>query len=424
MCFPHRTPRQHGAPGPGPASLAGLALAGLLAACGPADGDDSPTAGGPTLRDSAGVRLVLHPAPGAGASGARAPRHRLEGVRTLDGAALGGFGRIRALAVGPAGAVHVLERGSRRISIWDREGRLVRSFGGVGDGPGEFRSPAYLRVLDDGRVLVGEMLPARLHRFGRDGRVESTVRLPQPRGTGVVGGLAEWRANGKGTVRVRVALLSPTAPEGTRHVLLAVDADATVRDTLLTWTQPGSTARLPRVFEPHWSWRLGPDGQIYLSRGGSYEIRRYGPRGRLRGVIRRAVTPVPVDADLRRRAVEQFVAGMSRGGAPEAVLRSVEDEIEVAPHLPAVSDLWLSEPEGEVWVGVPEPAPGQALVRVGAFDRFGADGRFLGRVAAPRRFRLMAVRGGLAYGVWKDPLDVEHVRVYRRRADGTTAGEG
>jgi hypothetical protein len=42
-------------------------------------------------------------------------------------------------------------------------------------------------------------------------------------------------------------------------------------------------------------------------------------------------------------------------------------------------------------------------------------GQLLGRVLLPARFKLTAIGADRVYGVWKDPEDVEHVRVYPLR---------
>jgi len=58
--------------------------------------------------------------------------------------------------------------------------------------------------------------------------------------------------------------------------------------------------------------------------------------------------------------------------------------------------------EGDVWA---------ERYAYGAFDVYGPDRVFLGRVEVP--VMLTQVTGSKLVGVWRDELDVEHVRIYR-----------
>ena len=49
--------------------------------------------------------------------------------------------RNTTVTLGPNGQIFVLEYSSDRVVVFNRDGEFVRSFGGAGEGPGEFRSP-------------------------------------------------------------------------------------------------------------------------------------------------------------------------------------------------------------------------------------------------------------------------------------------
>lgn len=350
-------------------------------------------------------------------------------VLTLDGAPAGGFGRIAGLSVGPGGQVHVLDRQASRVSVWSASGRLLRTYGGKGGGPGEFRAPARVRALDGGGAVVGEMLPARLHRFDVSGRPLWSWRVEPGRGGGRVGGLAEWRITPAGQIRLRLALLSLAPADSTSNVVLALDSTAAVADTLLRWRQPGSPFRPPPVLSPRFSWEVSGE-QMWTSPGLPYVVRRHGPGGEVVDSIRRDLPAVPVGRDLASRAREAFVRNLSASGAPPAMVESLGSRLEVAAELPAIAGLWISRPGGELWVGRPRPTSGgDRLLRIGSYDVYSPGGRPLGRVMSPSpRFRLHEVRAGLLYGVWEDHLDLQHVRVYRpgatfvRPADAPSTG--
>lgn len=353
--------------------------------------------------------------PGEGtAPGPARPLREVALVLTLDGGPAGGFGRIGSLSVGPGGRIHVLDRQTSRVSVWSTSGDLLRAYGGKGAGPGEFRAPLRVRALDGGGAVVGEMLPARLHRFDARGRPGGSWTVEPGRGAGVVGGLAEWRIDPAGQVRLRLALLSLTPADSTPNVVLALDSAGAVVDTLLRWRQAGSAFRPPPVLSPRFVWQVSGE-ELWTSPGSPYVVRRHGPGGQVVDSIRRRIPAVRVDRDLASRAREAFVRNLSAAGAPAGMVRNLRSRIRVAAELPAITGLWISRPGGEVWVGRPQPTSGgEELLRVGSYDVYSPDGRLRVRVASPSpRFRLHEVRSGLLYGVWKDALDVEHVRVYR-----------
>ena len=102
-------------------------------------------------------------------------------VGSLQGGDWDTFGRVTAAAFDGSGNLYVLDTQSAQISVVDLQGNLVRQFGGVGEGPGEFDGDASpvltFTVLHKGRTAVHD--PGRGHfvLFGSDGEFERLVRL-------------------------------------------------------------------------------------------------------------------------------------------------------------------------------------------------------------------------------------------------------
>ena len=81
------------------------------------------------------------------------------------------FNRPTNLAVAPSGDLYVTDGyGNARVHRFAADGRLVRSWGAPGGGPGEFRIPHGIAVLADGRVLVTDRENDRIQVFDPDGR--------------------------------------------------------------------------------------------------------------------------------------------------------------------------------------------------------------------------------------------------------------
>lgn len=60
-----------------------------------------------------------------------------------------GFSRISDVLAAPDGTVLVLEGAAGEVRNYDSDGRLIRTFGGRGEGPGEFERPGTFGLVDD-----------------------------------------------------------------------------------------------------------------------------------------------------------------------------------------------------------------------------------------------------------------------------------
>ena len=111
---------------------------------------------------------------------ADARSHRVVAL-TLDGSrrdVLGGrgsepgrFNFPTAVAVGPAGGLHVLDSLNFRVQVLEPDGTPRLVFGIAGDGPGTFYRPRGLGVDEQGRVYVADALFDNVQLFDREGRL-------------------------------------------------------------------------------------------------------------------------------------------------------------------------------------------------------------------------------------------------------------
>ena len=61
------------------------------------------------------------------------------------------------------------------LLIYDAEGRFLRTFGGAGQGPGEFRAPGRVRLGTGGNLLILDILNRRITRVSGEGELVRTV---------------------------------------------------------------------------------------------------------------------------------------------------------------------------------------------------------------------------------------------------------
>jgi len=101
-----------------------------------------------------------------------------------DGAGLTTFGRAGAgngefnapwdVAVDPAGGINVVDRGNGRIQVLDAGGAFLRQFGTPGSGPGRLNQPQGIAIDGSGRIYVADTGNQRVQRFRGDGTLDTT----------------------------------------------------------------------------------------------------------------------------------------------------------------------------------------------------------------------------------------------------------
>ena len=85
-------------------------------------------------------------------------------VRVIEG-----LNRPWGVAINSKGYVIVTECVSHQVSVYDREWRKIRSFGGKGKGDGRFNQPKFVTVDGDDNVYVADCENHRIQKFTSDG---------------------------------------------------------------------------------------------------------------------------------------------------------------------------------------------------------------------------------------------------------------
>lgn len=108
---------------------------------------------------------VVRNAPSHGADTLRA----IDSIGVLSGDSCYVFGHIMDAAPLPGGGLALLDRITCRVSLFDGNGEFLRSFGRMGEAPGEFQLPIRFAVLPSGNVVVGELLNGKVTLLDPDG---------------------------------------------------------------------------------------------------------------------------------------------------------------------------------------------------------------------------------------------------------------
>ena len=145
------------------------------------------------------------------------------------------------------------------------------------------------------------------------------------------------------------------------------------------------------------------------------EVEVYGPDGRLSRIVRWPDHERRVTEERFQRFVEAALETLPE--ADRAPARTLIDDVPRAEMEPAYWEILTSD-EGDLWTGsylsrevrdLDAPYPARQWI---IFD---ASGALIATAETPPGFKLMAVQGDRAFGVYEDDLGVESIRAYQVR---------
>ena len=322
--------------------------------------------------------------------------------------------RVGSLGFDGRGNLHVFDRDRYLLATWDDDGELVREFGHVGEGPGEFRVPRHAYTLRDGRVLVLDIGPPTLWVFGPGGRYEKSLRL-SPGGGKPVPGENSVYAGGR-FVGVDDYWMSRSRPEdATPLFTFSFAGDSVVSAPYHTaWRPPSSQsglAMLPTVRIAGFT-----DGRIAVTDSVDYRVKILSKEGELVNVIERPVPPRPMteiamETERERRknetsttevtqAVKEMGAALgvslpaiSREAAEEVVREYIDGlkDLEFADEIPVIRKIAVDWND-RLWITRSNESGTD-----GPIDLLEADGRYAGTLLDTRRPDAFGPDGLLAY---------------------------
>lgn len=408
--------------GTGAASTTAAGAVLLLLCAGACDGDRAASsANTATVRDSAGVTIVESAAP-AWAAGEEwtLSAEPMLAIGLAAGADEYLLDRVRGALRLDDGTLVVVNGGSSELRFFDRDGRYLHSVGGQGSGPAEFGYLDWVQLLRGDTLLAYDAGNHRLSRFSADGEFVATITpgdLPAGGFPMILGAFPD------GSILAKTAITGgEPPPQGVPHrtpeEFVRFTASGDFAGSIAT--QPGtdlitrsSTSRSGiatfAVMEPLFNREqlAGIVGELAVfGSNDAYELQLYRTDGALERIIRRSVDPRPATDAI----VEAARAHMIAAAAPGEARRRREESLGSLQHMPTLPfyQNLIGDFEGNLWVeeyGLPGEEPA-------AWAVFDAEGRLLGHVRMPERFRPTQIGLDFVVGIALDELDVERVLMY------------
>ncbi len=378
--------------------------------------DAPPTASAaPTVRDSAGVRIVENgDVEGKAAPFVLAPE---PAVRVGWGEDAYHFQFISAGALLADGSAVVVDGRSREMVRFAGDGDRVRVLAGPGKGPGEIGGPRALVALPGDTLLLDDYANRRLSFFHGDTLVRE-LGMGQGAPNSILLGVRG--VTPRGDVLLATSGYAPdrlSSADGPwfQGALVRLSAGAGYADTVATFDfvrvpDPGAKRN---IFAPL-GMAAAVGGRFVVGRADRGEIRWVGPDGGLEQVARWTLVRQPLTDSVWAAFADAYRADMDRVNngrmAADAIERNLAEVKEGAEGpLPGYVEI-LGDPDGDVWLAAFRAqdygrSPGRYFV-------VSAEGRWLGAVSVPDRFRILAVRDGRVLGAQLNDVDEQSAVVF------------
>lgn len=405
-------------PAPPPSTVLGVAAVVVLtAACGGADvGPDLPTA---MVRDSAGVTIVENaPVPPDAGVWSLGPAPSLE-IGVLDGdAAYQLFGVQGAIRLEDERIV-VANRGTGELRVFDASGGHTATWGGEGEGPGEFLAIQSIARWRGDSVAVWDGRTRRLTLYSSEGQLGRSFALPAIEGMGAPA-FAGVSDGGRMVVQApRLTPVSGGAVTGLQRPdvhLAVVDADGALLADL--GLHPGQERYLnigERSMEVYrLPWGPGfvlatPGSEVIMAPTEHFELPFRSVDGTLTRIVRLAEARRAFTAEAREAHLRQRLDAVPEERRPD--VRAGFDRIPVPDSLPALSSL-LVDAEDHLWVQLFHLPDADATARWIVMD---PTGQAVASLELPGDLVLLDV--GVDYVIARatDDLGVEKVQVWPLR---------
>lgn len=392
----------------------------VLAAC---SGGEATARWAGTVTDSAGIPVVENPAEGMWADGEAWTVQEELSIGSLEGDLAYQFGQISGVDVDGAGNVYVTDTQAQEVRVFDPTGTYLRTIGSPGAGPGELGQGLASAFVVGDEVVVPDLQNARISRFTLDGDFIASEILDLAEGVPL---RLDMAAGGRLIAQYRNITPPDSAAEPAGDAITTVSLGGAARDTLAmlpagqSFQVRGGQAQR-RIFYPEPIWDADPDGRILTGMNDGWRFQVWAPDGSLARVVTRPFEPKPItERDIRvvkNALLDQF----RQLGAPPEVAQAAVSRMSFADHYPAFVSVALG-PQGSIWVQ--HFRTGDELVGEGeTFDIqdlgstdwsvFDGEGRYLGTVTFPGKYQPIRALGDRFYGVARDELDVQSLKVYR-----------
>ena len=386
---------------------AGVAV--FLTACGAGEFSQSSA-----VRDSAGITIIESSQPRWNAAQAwtLSPTPSLQ-IGRPEGTPEYQFYRVAGALRLADGSIVVADAESAEIRLFDGSGKFLKSTGGRGEAPGEYRQITAMGRGPADSIWVYDFGLRRFTVLTRDCEAVRTVsvggtlsavaavgRLPDGSFLVKEGWSAAVNENQRqGLVRDPVAVVRMQS-DGSDHDTVTTVAGREV----FIGTENGRAVMSSPLFARNSSAAIRGDA-VFVGDQTTLEVSLYSGEGRVERVFRVLGVDLGLTSATVARHKEELLA--REPAERRVMLRRHYDAMTTPPSRPAYGDL-VVDAEGNLWTGEYVRYPMVPEV----WTVFSAAGELLGDVRLPQGFGVLDIGSDWILGVGRDEMDIEYMQLY------------
>lgn len=401
--------------------LLGITLVSALACH---HGDRTTSALRSEPHDSAGIRIVENSRPPDGSRlGWRIGPEPAVSIGKREGEVPYLFASATDATILRDGRIVVVDMASDELRVFDALGSHLATWGGQGEGPGEFIDLYHVDRWPGDSVAAGDYRRESITVFDSDGKFGRIVRLesdPSPWDLRAFFALGLYMVTGEGSVLVS------RQPHGSDEVDIAIlDGDGIRRGSL--GRHPGWPSLVQRgmvLYQPIFSRSLAVEPWaelVVIAPTDRSEIRAFTHTGTLARIVRLGQEPrAPERAHIDAYIEAQVSRVSSEDADHRARLRRDYNSVPVAERLPVFTSV-ISDALDHLWVEEYE-VPGEERDGV-LWTVVDPGGRVLGFVETPEGLEVYEIGDDFILGRVKDELGVEYIQVWPLERSGVTETE-
>jgi len=378
------------------------------------------------LRDSAGIQVIenARPADGARLGWQIGPEPRLS-IGVLEGDEPHMLFNVSDATRLTDGRIVVVNVGTMELRAFDVSGAHVATWGGRGEGPGEFTDLHQVERLPGDSIIAWGWAPGPFTVLDPNGSFVRISSRKLPTAEGPLRQLAPWSVTSDGLILAsqypKLYLVDPLTVE-------IWDAEGELRSSL--------------GIHPSWEWNDFPNAntrwretifgkRLVIAAWGElaivtlptrYEIKAYAADGSLARIVRLEHVPRATTAgDVETHIAARVARIAEESTAARTQVREDNEATPVAEYFPAFASV-RSDAVGHLWVKEYE-LPG-ARRPAQLWTVFDPDGRVLGLVETPLGLEVYEIGEDYILGRVESELGVESVQLWRLDRRSTSQARG
>lgn len=288
--------------------------------------------------------------------------------------------------------IYVLDKASAEIRVFNKKGKFLKSFGWRGQGPGEFKNPQFIQILNNQEMIIWDPSTFRFLIFSLEGeylRKISTSRLTYP--------LVPVKRDIKGNL---IAFMIPPPPMGGPE-LVKLSEKLERLMTIARIEKKNSHRRHEfEVMGASLYCAVFKDDAVIWGNSEKYELQIINPQGKLIRKIIRVCKPVKITKKEKKDLEERYShTSVARYGF----------KLIFPKHYPFFQDISIDE-EGRIFVLTFERVSKEE--RFYYLDIFDSEGRYIGKVPMKKRLSNLFWKKKKLYTIERDKEGFYMVKRY------------